>query len=141
MSSTTVQHSARQAGTARQASTARQAGTARQVSTVRSKALGAPSRGVRLTGRGRMLVRVVLAAVLVLAASLGAVAMARAAGQGQAAPAPRVVVVQPGETLWELGQKIAPGRDPRDTVAAIRRINHLDSAAVQAGQRLTLPSS
>jgi LysM repeat protein len=52
--------------------------------------------------------------------------------------APAVVVVQPGDTLWTIAERVAPERDPRDIVTELRRRNGLPSADVRAGQRLRL---
>ena len=49
--------------------------------------------------------------------------------------------VQPGDTLWSVAQRIAPDNDPREVVAQIRRINHLHTSALQAGQLLLLPTA
>jgi LysM repeat protein len=54
------------------------------------------------------------------------------------ATAPAEVVVAPGETLWSIAERVAPDRDPRGVVDQIRRINHLPSGDVQAGQTLLL---
>ena len=54
------------------------------------------------------------------------------------ATAPAEVVVAPGETLWNIAERVAPDRDPRGVVDQIRRINHLPSGDVQAGQTLLL---
>ncbi len=128
----------------------------------------APGRGapLRLTRRGRLAVRVaaivgVLAAVavsvlLVVAAHAGAVSArppgsATGAGAAGAAGA-HVIVVQPGDTLWGIAQRAAPGADPRVTIERIVRLNGLDrvdgaggaagaaGGALQPGQRLALPS-
>ena len=47
--------------------------------------------------------------------------------------------MQPGDTLWSIAEREAPGTDPRDTVEDILRLNHLDSVAVEAGSVLLLP--
>lgn len=94
----------------------------------------------RLTRRGRV-VLVLLGALLLLAA----VSVGRAGSQAATAvdngPALQQTTVQPGETLWAVAQRIAPKNDPREVVAQIRRINHLQSAALLAGQQLLLPTA
>ncbi|MEV4135307.1 LysM peptidoglycan-binding domain-containing protein [Dactylosporangium sp. NPDC049742] len=61
---------------------------------------------------------------------------------GQAAdqpgPAP-VVIVQPGDTLWDIATRHSGGRGRDATMEEIRRLNNLDGYSVDAGQRLTLP--
>lgn len=54
------------------------------------------------------------------------------------APAHCKVTVQPHDTLWDIAKREAPDRDPRLEVADIRRLNHLPTADVQAGQVLEL---
>ncbi len=53
--------------------------------------------------------------------------------------APAVVVVNPGQTLWELSQRYAPlGVDWRAYADALVDLNALDGP-LQVGQRLRLP--
>jgi LysM repeat protein len=89
---------------------------------------------VRLTRRGR-------AVVLGLLVAPAALAIVLVSQPGQAAdPAPLpTVVVQPGDTLWNIAGRVAPGRNPAAAVDDIRRLNHLQGYSLQAGQRLTLP--
>ena len=118
---------------------ARQArpGTARP-GTARPGTARPTARALRLTRRGRAVVLLVLVSVALVAFSLGRVSTA--AGSGAAAPPEReTVVVQPGETLWSIARRVAPGADPRVTVARLRDLNDLDGP-LQAGQRLTLLS-
>ncbi len=49
------------------------------------------------------------------------------------------VTVSSGQTLWEIAEKYAPGKDVRDTVDAIVSLNNLTEGTVQPGQRLALP--
>ena len=51
----------------------------------------------------------------------------------------QAVVVQQGETLWQIAQRIAPEADPRATVTAIRELNGLGGAPVVAGQTVIVP--
>jgi hypothetical protein len=92
----------------------------------------------RLTRRGRLVLLVVSVGLLLAAISLGRTG-SQAATATETGPALQQATVQPGETLWSVAQRIAPRNDPRETVAQIRRINHLHSAALQAGQQLLLP--
>jgi hypothetical protein len=48
------------------------------------------------------------------------------------------VVVQPGETVWSIASRLAPG-DPRPEVDAILRINHMTTPLIRPGQSLLLP--
>jgi len=58
------------------------------------------------------------------------------AGSGVPAsvPAGAVYVVQPGDTLWSIAARVAPGRDVRAEVDRLAALN--GSSSVQAGQRL-----
>jgi LysM domain len=91
-------------------------------------------RPVRLTRRGRLV-------VLALLVGLVGAIFALAAAPGQAAnPGGRpVAVVQPGDTLWSIAERYAPGRDRFETIAEIRQLNGLDGYTIHAGQRLVLP--
>jgi hypothetical protein len=92
---------------------------------------------MRLTRRGRAVARV-LAIVLVVALFL-LVAPGLARGDGPDRPAQRITyVVEPGDTLWSIARRVAPGRDPRPVVDGLIRANDL-RAGLQAGQELSIP--
>ena len=97
---------------------------------------GRRSPGVRLTRRGRLALLLVLATLLLVAFSLGRTSAD--AGSSRLGPAP-TTVVQPGETLWGIARRVAPGADPRATVARLTDLNDLGSRPIVAGQRLVLP--
>jgi LysM repeat protein len=69
-----------------------------------------------------------VAAALVLLASLNG--PSGAAAQRSTGP----VTVRPGDTLWSIAERVAPGTDPRAEVAELRRLNGL---AGPDGVRLT----
>lgn len=117
-------------------STAHVAGSRPQSSTAQPS----PARpSVTLTRRGRL---VVFVAALVTVLGLGvtvSAAVDTSAKPGEV-PAGEVVVIQPGETVWQIASDIHPGGDLRDTVDDIMRLNHLDSAAgLQIGTEIRLP--
>lgn len=129
-------------------STARSVSLATSVSRLPSAARrgdGAAGDGqLRLTRRGR--VAVLLLTLIVL---LGAGVMVReSAGASTAPPAPasaaspetRVVVVQAGETLWQVARQIDPQADPREVIHEIRQLNELPGGYVRAGQELVVPA-
>jgi Tfp pilus assembly protein FimV len=92
---------------------------------------------MRLTRRGRILARA-LAIVLVVTVFL-LVAPGLARGDGPDRPAPRVTyVVEPGDTLWSIARRVAPGRDPRPVVDGLIEANDLHGG-LQAGQELSIP--
>ena len=100
-----------------------------------------PSARVRLTRRGRVVVGLLLALPLLLAVLAIAGGRAEAgsslAEQGRATG---VVVVQPGESLWQIAQAVAPGADPRETVTRIRELNGLSDAPIVPGQSIVVPT-
>lgn len=100
----------------------------------------APRSSVRLTRRGRIVLGIVLsvpfAAVLMVVGSWSADAETQSSG----GPATGVVVVQAGQSLWEIASSVAPESDPRATITAIRDLNGLGSDAVVPGQALVVPS-
>ena len=94
---------------------------------------------LQLTRRGRL---AVFAAALIAVLALGIVVSSAVVATGDAGepPATDVVLVQPGETLWQIASAIHPGGDIRDTVDDIMRLNALDSpAGLQMGAELHLP--
>jgi Tfp pilus assembly protein FimV len=79
-----------------------------------------------------------LAIVLVVAVFL-LIAPGLARGDGPDRPTPRVTyVVEPGDTLWSIARRVAPGRDPRPVVDGMIEANDL-RGELQAGQELSIP--
>jgi LysM repeat protein len=95
---------------------------------------------LRLTRRGRALLVLLLAGLLLAAFSVGS-RETQAAGVVSEGGASRLTqtTVQPGESLWSVAQRIAPDNDPREVIAQIRRLNNLESVQLQVGQQLLLP--
>ena len=92
----------------------------------------------RLTRRGRLVLLVLAVGLLLAAISVGR-AGSQAATATETGPSLQQTTVQQGETLWAVAQRIAPDNDPREVVAQIRRINHLESSSLRVGQQLLLP--
>ena len=100
------------------------------------------SRGtVRLTRRGRLVVGIgsAMALFLVIVAS-GAFRADAGSSTADQAVATSVVVVQPGENLWQLAGEVMPGVDPREAVLRIRDLNGLGDEPVRPGQSLVVPA-
>jgi Tfp pilus assembly protein FimV len=101
-----------------------------------------PTAPLRLTARGRLVVRATagLCGVgLALAAVLAGGRVANASSDARPL-AVEYHVVRPGETLWQIAGASAPGADRRDTVARIVELNALRTAELQAGQRIAVPA-
>ncbi len=95
---------------------------------------------LRLTRRGRAVLVLVLAALLLAVFSLGPQATQAAGVISESARQPLdQTTVQPGESLWSVAQRIAPDNDPREVVAQLRRLNDLSGSQLQVGQHLLLP--
>lgn len=91
---------------------------------------------VRLTRRG------VVASWLVAAASIAIAFFGLAQGLQPSAPSmvgTQSVVIQPGQTLWEVAKAVNPGVDPRVTVTAMRGENALVGAVLVPGSAVTVP--
>jgi nucleoid-associated protein YgaU len=94
---------------------------------------------MRLTRRGRVLVRVLAIAFVVAVFLLVAPGLAK--GDGPDRPAPRVTyVVEPGDTLWSIARRVAPGHDPRPVVDGLIEANDV-RGGLQAGEELLIPVS
>lgn len=81
----------------------------------------------------------VLATAVVLLAFV-AVANLRA-GSIESAPQVGVAVVQPGETISDFAQRVAPGAPVQEVVDSILELNGLVGASVSQGQQLVTPAA
>lgn len=97
-----------------------------------------PRPTLRLTRRGR---------VVVLLVTVGAAFGAFTVLSDPAVSTPEhhrssaeKVIVEPGQSLWDIATEIAPGEDTRDVISEIVDLNALESAgSIQAGQALFVP--
>jgi LysM repeat protein len=89
-------------------------------------------RGLRLTRRGRTWLAGVSLALVAPLVSAGAVA---AASSPLDAPQLTTYTVAAGESLWTIAErsKVA-GTDTRDQVTHLKRLNHLSTSSLYAGQ-------
>jgi hypothetical protein len=79
-----------------------------------------------------------LGAMFVAGLASGAHALG-ADSRGVVPVARHTMVVQPGQTLWQIARALDPGADPRDTVQRIVDANALRGAEIEAGRTLVLP--
>lgn len=93
---------------------------------------------VRLTRRGRVVV-FVFGLLLVLGLGLLISNGADAALHGGKPESTHLVVVAPGDTLWDLASAAAHGGDVRSMIAHIEKINGLSGVSLSAGQTLRIP--
>ncbi|MBK1788338.1 LysM peptidoglycan-binding domain-containing protein [Prauserella cavernicola] len=81
------------------------------------------------------------AAVCLGVVGLGTLAGGVAGGGEATVPVGTAVVsVSPGDTLWDVAQRTAPGSDPAAVVERIQELNGLTGAAVDAGVPLVVPA-
>ena len=93
---------------------------------------------VRLTRRGRLVVFLTsLFLVLSVAFLLAGGAVGTDAPGEQIAT--EIVQVAPGDTLWGIASDAATDGDVRSMMTQIERLNALESAGLQAGQKLRVP--
>jgi Tfp pilus assembly protein FimV len=87
--------------------------------------------------RRRTVAVVATALVAVLMSPLAAGAVRR--GEPSAPAAQQVVVVQSGDTLWSIAQRVRPGDDPREVAAEIAATNGVQAGALTVGASLVVP--
>ena len=108
---------------------------------VQARTSAGPERAaLRLTARGRVLLALFGAVVLSVVLGIGHLPASHAGDRPTTPPKTATVVVQPGQTLWQIASRVAPGTDPRTTVHRIEELNGLTTATVSAGQRLYVPA-
>ena len=93
---------------------------------------------MRLTKRGRRLVAFLI--FMPIAFFLWFNSSHQVAAEDRA-PKTHTVVVQPGQTLWDVAVASHLNGDPRQSVYEIKQINHLSSAQVWPGQALIIPTA
>jgi len=101
-----------------------------------------PSGRLRLTRRGRVVFTTLAAIPLVVAVAVVGLSAGGAAANNAGAAAGAsftYITVDPGESLWQLAEAIAPDADPRDVIAEIMNLNQLSTAGIEPGQRLAIP--
>lgn len=104
-----------------------------------------PTIRVRMTARGRRALALLVAAPVIAAGSLAGIGVLGDALAGAVASASsqtgdfEYVSVQPGQSLWQIAQSVAPGADPRDVVAEIEMLNGI-AGAIQPGEQLAIPA-
>jgi hypothetical protein len=117
--------------------------TTRLGTSVRPQPIEAPAATrLRLTRRGRAVFTALASLPLVIwamIAVLGSGGAAADSGAARAATSFEYVTIGQGDSLWALAESLAPQGDPRELVDEIMRLNGLDDAVVEPGQRLALP--
>ncbi|RXZ46347.1 LysM peptidoglycan-binding domain-containing protein [Agromyces fucosus] len=95
---------------------------------------------LRLTRRGRVVFTMLAALPLVVWVLVLVLGSGAAAADVDSAGATfEYVTVGQGDSLWAIAEAIDPSGDVREVIAEIVRLNGLDDAVVEPGQRLALP--
>ena len=104
-----------------------------------SARVASPRSGVRLTRRGRVVV--VLVAVIAAFAGFTMLSDPAVSTAEKHHSTAEQIIVEPGQSLWDIATEIAPGEDPRDVIYEIVDMNGLESSgSIQAGMPLYIPS-
>ncbi|MEY3029145.1 MAG: hypothetical protein RL198_542 [Actinomycetota bacterium] len=93
---------------------------------------------IRLVRPARLL-RLPLILLLALAFAIGNISVSNA-GSTESDVQLTYISVQAGESLWMLAERHSTGGDPQDWIYELIRLNGLNSAELQPGQRLALPN-
>ena len=101
----------------------------------------AARQAVRPVGAGVYRRRRLVAVALVVGVVLGLLSFGREAGANRTAEAEAAaavtVIVQPGDTLWDIARTLAPGDDPRPLADALSDL--AGGTSLQPGQRIVVP--
>jgi hypothetical protein len=83
-----------------------------------------------------------LVGVAVVAGIVVGLSQLASAANGPAVPERTTVVqVAPGETLWQLAERVAPGSPPQQVVERIRELNGMHGSTIHPGQPLIVPDA
>lgn len=115
-----------------------QAGMRRPPSRRASSGGPAPCGELRLTGRGRVVITLLFLALVLAVLTLLSGYSAAIGSAGDPAPT-RTVVVEEGDTLWGIAAGVADGRDLREVIHEIERLNALSGPGLVEGQELAVP--
>lgn len=95
---------------------------------------------LRLTRRGRAVLMTLVAAPLVGVAMFVGLNAGGAVATDQPGVPLETVIVDSGESLWDIAAVVAPGSDPREFAAEVMQLNRLASPTLQPGQQLAIPA-
>jgi hypothetical protein len=99
---------------------------------------------LRLTRRGRVVFTTLASVPLVLWALVSVLSAGGAAADADGAAVGAslsYVIVDAGASLWEIAVAVDPSADPRVVIEDIVRLNGLDDAVIEPGQRLAVPNA
>ena len=89
--------------------------------------------------RGRARLALIITVSLAGAAWAGPALRALGGGPEQRPVGRSTYVVQPGDTLWTIAERLSPGEDPRPVVDTLTDVNGLESRVLLPGQAILVP--
>jgi nucleoid-associated protein YgaU len=84
---------------------------------------------------------VLLGLAVVGAAWAGPVARAVGGAESVRRVSSSSYVVRPGDSVWDIAERVSPDTDPRPLVDAIVEANRLDPSSLTPGQTLVIPTT
>lgn len=97
-----------------------------------------PDAAVRLTRRGRLVLLALFVGVtLAVLTVLGG--QSAATGESGAPVVTRTVVVDEGDTMWEIASAVAAPGETQATIHQILELNAMDSVSLVEGQEIAVP--
>src|SRR5262245_29243294 len=90
--------------------------------------------------RGRARLSVILTVSLAGAAWAGPAVRALGGGTDHRPVGRTTYVVQAGDTVWSIAERLSPGEDPRPVVDALTAANGLEPGALVPGQAILVPA-
>ncbi|MEX2441888.1 MAG: LysM peptidoglycan-binding domain-containing protein [Pontimonas sp.] len=105
--------------------------------TTHSRPARVASAPLRITRRGRVVLAGLVALPVLVLSLLFATPGAQAGAEDGGV---ELYTVLSGESLWDIAEDISPNQDPRIVIDRLLRANGLNSAGLQPGQQLVIPS-
>ena len=99
---------------------------------------GRPEASVRLTRRGRLVITLLFLGVFMAGLTVFGATSAATDKAGEPLPT-RTVVVDSGDTLWDIAATVAAPGKTREMVYRIQELNALPDSALHVGQRIAVP--
>jgi hypothetical protein len=98
-----------------------------------------PAPAVRLTSRGRLVMFAVLLMLVLSVLFMLLDGSSVATGEAGVPEPTTVIMVESGQTLWDIAAAIAADGETPEMMQRIEQLNALDSSMLLAGQRLRVP--
>ena len=100
--------------------------------------VAATGSGVRLTRRGRLVLTALFVGLILAALTVFGATSAATGEAGEPVPT-RTVMVDEGDTLWDIAADVAAPGEVREMVQRIQELNALSESGVYVGQEIAVP--